>query len=762
MASAWIHNQIDSRYDLGAFRLVFALALILLFVENSWAACTQATSYFYSNRTNQMNGTCDPGSVIAPAHSCSNGDAITYRYTCYNDGPPYMTDFKFDHCTSWGDYGYYTYYHCSSRCEAQEYECNKKGWSWDAANCVCNDPTLCAPYREQCEEIGGKFNGLVSEGCCRAVCNICGGESFTKLYDMKRKICCDRMQSPPLERNVCYTDLLPPSECGMNWSDIKDLTSAEWACRDPSLSFEAAQNYREQCFERSSSSADNQSSSSGGGDGSSSSGASPYPEGCEECPWLDSILDTLTLQKQKVDEIYSCLTIPGLCGETTPASSSGTPVPIDSSAVPLLDSANRIGEKQIIVLQELDSLLKKLNSKDSIALMNDSNTWKELYFITKIITDDIQTSNDTSRKWLRRLADSLRALNVSNRLYLGYLADSIGISVDSLVGHIDSIKNSIPKDVFDSILKYQKQFAESRDSIVVDGLPALDSMIDSSLKYWKLGLHYDSIYHKNYGDSLGSIHDAISDVGNGVGYALGYGDTASSTLRKDLSDIIDILGGGGTISAFDSAVAANGGGVVDTSGVHLDIYGGGLLSDSIAHDVGYGKIDVARDTADFNAALSAGYEETDSTLCVGSECVSYDSDSKIADSAQRYIARQGDSIRASNQAFYKDSVDSYFQQIKDTLSKLNPFGMFDSTLMKTLGAKVPNSNTCPEHCSKYRVDIPFIFANLGIDLDWQLCASWAVLGGQNVMSFLRFIIRVIVAVTCISMIMHAAANTKLK
>ena len=56
------------------------------------------------------------------------------------------------------------------------------------------------------------------------------------------------------------------------------------------------------------------SSSSGDGGGSSSSGTSPYPEGCEECPWLDSILDTLTRQKWIVQDIYDCLLMPYICG----------------------------------------------------------------------------------------------------------------------------------------------------------------------------------------------------------------------------------------------------------------------------------------------------------------------------------------------------------------------------------------------------------------------------------------------------------------
>lgn len=319
------------------------------------------------------------------------------------------------------------------------------------------------------------------------------------------------------------------------------------------------------------------------------------------------------------------------------------------------------------------------------------------------------------------------------------------------------------------------------------GFSLVDSLVDSTVKYFKVSNHYDSVYNVMFHDFDSTFKYKMENLEVSVesDYAgLGYGDTATSNLRSDvlgvrdairdmdssvsagLSDVRGVLAGlelgGDWMGAFDSAVAANGGGSVDTSGIYLPIFGGDSLADSIGSDVGIGGIDVGRDTSAMDSINGLEMVETDSTICIGNECVNVDSDKKISDSLNRYIAEQGDSIRLSNQAFYKDSVDRMFQDVKDTLNKWNPFGMFDSTLMKTLGAKVPNTNTCPEHCSKFSVPIPFSFGPLGLEFDWNLCHPWLVLGSKDVMAFLRFIIRVIVAVTCIAMVMNAAANTKVK
>lgn len=762
--------------------LLFIVLLVFSLCASGWSACHSYGSTIqveYTRCQNQAYNACRHGTTCPTSWDdlcskvCQNACAKTCPETYTANGVVYsgVTQIYSNLCTnqesgcaSTGYSGLSTNCKYAIQCDTQA--------EADSAKCALNPSSPgckdgCADMRKQCEGAGGVFSGSAASGCCKAVCNVC--KNFQKLVNIKQQQCCDQGLAPPDSMRGCQ--IISRETCGMNWSTFNTRTTPDYSCQDPSLDSTVAKRYLKQCFDYeededpgSSSSGDGSSSS---GDGSSSSGdggsSGSGDMGCQECPWLDSILDTLTAQKHQVDNIYLCVTIPSLCADEQEKEAT-----VDSALAryvfPGLDSLVRLDSSQVRILMRLDSNTLRALRNDSAALDNDT-------MIYRSITDAGYT-NDTNLIELR------------GRVF----------RMDTAMRHrLDSLIKSLPKDVLDSIVKYQDSTMDRIDSALWGkgvGFSLIDSLVDSTVKYFKVSNHYDSVYNVMFHDFDSTFKYKMENLEVSVesDYAgLGYGDTATSTLRKDLSDMkeaitsaisdidgsvtgsldglkdaIDGLGGGNAISSFDSAIAANGGGAVDTSGVYLDIYGGELLADSIARDVGYDKIDVARDTAAMDSVLALDYTETDSTLCVGSECVSYDSDAKIADSAQRYIARQGDSIRASNQAFYKDSVDSYFQQVKDTLTKWNPFGMFDSTLMKTLGAKVPNSNTCPEHCSKYRVEVPFIFGNLGIDLDWQLCASWAVLGGQNVMSFLRFIIRVIVAVTCIAMIMRAAANTKVR
>ena len=654
---------------------------------------------------------------------------------------------------------------CSDQCAQQQRLCELKGWNFNSQTCECEEPcdqSLCDNYHSQCDRMQGDFTGSVrrinGQCCCSANCNICSKSSLNKAYEQKKQQCCEQDLAPPTDVRRCAQ--LPESGCGMSVPVLSGQEGNEWACRDPNLSDEALDSFVNECYGSSSSVSSSSGGTSSGGDSSggdssgndSSNSNNPYPEGCDECPWLDSILDTLVAQKGIISDIYNCLYLPGLC------SMEGNQISIDTTIMkyirPLMDSSLKFDSSQLQVLKRLDSTMLKLLALDSgRSSGSDTNVKRAIDGGFSILDSTTDALNDSTRKWLRRIADSL------------------GVGTDSLMAHIDSIVSRLPDSILDSILKYQKYASDNFDSAFWgsgNGFNKIDNLADSAIKYFEEGFHYDSVYSALFRDSLGEIHEAITDIGVNIGYNLGYGDTASKNLRDDLEGIRQAIEGlqfgegSGVISAFDSAINANGGGRVDTNGIYLPIYGGDSIADSIGRDVGYGGINVGRDTSAMDSVERLGVEESDSTICVGSECVNFDSDRKISDSLNRYITQQGDSIRMGNQAFYRDSVDKMFQDVKDTLTKWNPFGMFDSTLMKTLGAKVPNTNTCPEHCTKFAIPVPFSFGPLNLELDWNLCHPWLVLGSKDVMSFLRFIIRVIVAVTCIGMVMQAAANTKIK
>lgn len=680
------------------------LVVAFFFSVDSWAACTLSSTYFYRNSTNKMNGTCDPGTITAPANSCNNSGSITYTYSCYNDGAPYMTGFKFTHCQSWGDYGYYNYYRCTSECEAKEIACNEKEWIWDADNCQCQDPSICGELRAQCSEVGGIFHGVGSvvdgQNCCRATCNVCGGDAFKKLYEMKRQICCDRMQAPPMESSVCSTVDLPPATCGMNWSRYSELTSNEWACRDPSLSPEASQSYNEQCFETSSSSSDdpNSANSSSGGGGSSSSGTQ-YPEDCPECPWLDSILDTLTLQKQTVDAIYNCIIFPGLCGNDN-TSNNTTPTPTDTNILPFilphLETSNELNEEQLLELKSIDSLLEWIDYRAFVLSMNDSLTWSAIYTAASSIQQHVDASNDTTRKWMSRIFERIKSTN------------------DSLINHVDSINSSIV------------------NSPTAEKVGLLN---DSAVKYFQAVLKYDSIYNKVFKDSIKSIHDAITDIGVNIGYNLGYGDTASKTMREDLENI------GGSIVSLDSSL--NGtlrhyltGSAVDTGGVS---YGSGFVSsgqrmgDSIKNALGWGYVDTLNIDSLYARALS-GYK---------SDSISQD----VQDSLNRLGGRLNDSLVVKTDSI-KNALPAVLDSMADSLVLWAPFADFDSIIYSSIGAHIPNRAECPEGCQKWTISIPIIGLH-SYTVDFGLCLGRASFAGLSVLGFLKLLIRIIVAYTCI-------------
>ena len=167
-----ICNFINSRQYRGPIVLPVLLVIFLLSV------CTRAQDCVTFPSPGQV--VCYPSDA-----SCSCNSGMEYGNGTYWSSCKWTAGTYGNRCTC--------IFRCFSRCSVEKLECEAKGWSWDDSNCICNDPSICAEYRSQCEEVGGIFHGVVSTdgagSCCRGTCNICGGESFTKLYEMKSSIC---------------------------------------------------------------------------------------------------------------------------------------------------------------------------------------------------------------------------------------------------------------------------------------------------------------------------------------------------------------------------------------------------------------------------------------------------------------------------------------------------------------------------------------------------------------------------------------------
>ena len=60
---------------------------------------------------------------------------------------------------------------------------------------------------------------------------------------------------------------------------------------------------------------------------------------------------------------------------------------------------------------------------------------------------------------------SVKAL-ILHVFFMARLADSLGVSTDSIIKHLDSIWQRLDPDIQDSILKYQKYATDNFDSVL--------------------------------------------------------------------------------------------------------------------------------------------------------------------------------------------------------------------------------------------------------------------------------------------------------
>lgn len=698
--------------------MIFRFVFLLLFFSFGCVCSSASCSESYSAGLNSTQcGASASASCISSCnsyvHNYSDGRTLHYE-DCTNEFDRLGT--KYCDCKR---------VVCSDQCSSGKRRCEAQGKEWDDANCVCIDNTICDPYRAECESAGGVFSGSGSSGCCKAYCNQC--KNLTQVINQKIALCCRRGLAPPDTARQCRGN--PPQTCGMNWSELY-TQDYEFSCRSPSVSQSAAQAYLDACFEHSSSSTDVSSSSGGGGGGSSGGGAD-----CPECPYLESILDTLTKQKMVVTDIYMCVANPDLCHheEEKPDTS------IMPYLRPYLDSVMVIGDKEITILGRIDTSLYKLDTGfrkfvdiGMEGLQNDTLTRSVIVEGNLRVLDSL----GKIRSSIISIPGAVDVLNDSTRNYFDKLAGSLGISVDSLLAHLDSIKKIIPGDILDSIAKYERLNYEKE--LIVDDLPLIDSLIDSTVTYFRLMHKYDSIRHVLLSDSLGSIHDAINGVAYGIGEQFGYGDTASSTLRKDVNAI------GDTLSKYFN------GSYVDSSSV---VYGSGFVSegerlaDSLGRAVGWvGGLDgVSVDSVFINSVWeTSGVDSVNDFV--------NDTLGGILDSLHLQLKNENDSIISS----LSDSLTVW----ADSMIKVSPFVSFDSLIYSTIGAKIPNSDQCPEDCQSWSLDLPR-FGLINYTVDFGLCLGRVPLGGLNVLGFLRLIIRLVIVWTCISIVMWNFSQRKM-
>lgn len=732
--------------------LLFIVLLVFSLCANGWSRCTyfsSGTAVSNGNGFYCYYGACDlsSGSVGGATQSCMQSVGCSCPGTIFKyQGAPYYFSglIQNNFCTTSGTCNVvsaqnssncFYHYRCDTQAEADSVKCIN-----NPSAPGCSSP--CSAYQKQCESAKGKFSGTVGpDGKCSAVCDLCDKESVKAVEEKYRQTCCDQLKAPP-ETKICTT----PVQSGPGMSESV-YNNGDYKCQDPNLDSLTSERYYQMCYDYD---PDAESSDDGGnsssGDGSSSSGdggssGSQYPEGCDECPWLDSILDTLTLQKGKVDAIYDCLTLPGLCSGMENERDT-TIINIDSALLkyitPYLDSTIRLDSSQLRALQKLDTNLLKAIKNDSAALDNDTMIYRAI--------GDAGHTNDTNLIKLRA--------GVYN--------------MDTVMKHrLDSLIKRIPSDVFDSIIKYQDSTMDRIDSALWGkgvGFSLVDSLVDSTVKYFKESNHYDSVYNKMFHDFDSTLMGKLDnmEVTGELGLdGFGYGDTASKSLRDDIEGLRD---GVDSVLALlgDTSFGGNGGGSsVDGWGDSVAKY----MYTGDDYDRDFDSLETAWGVKGLDSAWDSSYSYG---LCRGDDCPPCTDDSCMGRITGNLVF-YGDSVASEMGARLQASVDSQRSQLPtfwdSTFAELKQyswFGSFDSTFLANIGAKIPNTNTCPDHC--FRQDVNGVFANVpyNLSLDWKLCVPVApsVLNGLNAFDLIKLFARIITVVTCLSILMWEVSSRR--
>ena len=763
---------------LGRFAVV-AVFLLSFFVSGAWAICQSADINIpYGNLTGSVSSCPSPSVTKFSMHggyytycsitaisqggvcniSCSrlSSNPLTNCNTDYTCSPVYnCRSFCYTACEAdslvcinngndWttipgGTCNGKGCLDCDEKCQCEE----QPGMMWNGTECI-EDTTLCAEDRATCVRAGGVFNGSTNGGCCRATCDLCGNATLLRWKNLKTAQCCNQGLAPPDSIRDCR--IMPSEECGMSISTLTTMTTTDYECQDPNLDAQVKQRFFDQCFEVASSSSESGPGSSSGGGTSSEGGNSSAGEygDCQECPWLDSILDTLTKTKWNTDDIVTCLTTPNLCAGLSVQfpDSIKTPVFAFDTAFrkylkPLMDSTLKVDSLQLKALLKLDTNQLKLLKADSASLKNDTVTWTKFDALGNVIDTSVHSQNDTTRKWFKRIADS------------------IGVSTDSLAAHIDSIIRHIPDSVLDSIVKYQQYATDNFDSVLFGkgkGFSLVDSLIDSTVKYFqKNSLDWEK-YYSMYGDSTKIIHDELIDLpgrnASAIGSALGYGDTASMNLRGDLNGIKDGIDSLVSLLGDTSGLGGAGGG--EGSGPGYDTSGYGSYADSL--------LDKYAALANSAAGGDWGDSASLETVFAASAADSVDPDSaaqyaniSLLDSATALFDRKKDTLYADS-----DKLAPYY----DTLAKEMQIFNFDSVFLQPLREAIPAVNSCPEDCFKGEIRAGVI-ANAAIPYDYKLCRRWTIFNDQDIFVVIRVILRIITAITCVYIGMWYIANRKI-
>lgn len=722
-----------------AFRMALIGFVVLCLTVSSWAACSEGSSAGSCTSSCRGGGSWSGECCMS---SC-NEVSITINGTGQNPNC-YITEVYNSRCS----YGYptcaYRYVICDTPQEADsagceiEPECAYESPRQDAqgniipGRCVCGGegvPENCIEQYNVCMMMGGVWEKIGSDdGGCSSTCNICNSQQQIANLNRWNRVCCSLGKAPPPQNSVC-TPPAVPSGYGMSMSRLLSKNGEE-SCGDLVTAdgepiVENAELFKRFCedgeeYEESSDS--NQSSSSSSeGEGESASSSADAGTNCvgEEClPEIYGVLDTIrdTLVQKlapDVEGIKDCLYSFRLCAQLDSIKIDWTNMPKDSSWLhidttllkyikPLMDSSVALDSHQLKVLRNLDTNMLKQMRLDTAMLNLDSAMLRNDSSTRKAIV-----SGDSGiMKRVGHVDTSVRRLDSSLTKSIGTLDTSLTKSlggIDTTLQGLDSSLNRGVRDGVDSLIDSMSKYIGRADSSIRgiggDGTPLGDSL----------------------GKLIGILGGDTGSVGSGP-----YGDSANAlgdSIRKWIRE-----GDGKWDSAFRATEGEWG---VDT----ID----GLYDSSFAYGTCQGD---------------------DCPPCTDSDCLG-----KITPSILKYgdsiAAQLGDSL-VKNVKAQEDSLPTMWDSAMVKLREVSFFSTFDSTFLANIGAKIPNTNTCPEDCFRQDVNGRYAYVAYNMTLDWKLCRPIApgVLNGLNAFDILKLLARVLTVVTCLFILMWEVSSRR--
>lgn len=699
-----------------AFCRCWAIVLMLLCLcIPSWAACwhdnnTCPNSAESCNTYDNCGGNYCGNMGGASGCTVPYGDGYQYYTNCYwgvtngmaANGFAYGSISNTDNC--WREWAT-IYKFCSTVCSTQaEMDSVYCAQNPTAEGCVEEDvPENCQHDYSVCMAVGGVWEKIGSDASgCASTCNICNSKQQVRNLNRWNAVCCAQGDAPPPQDAICTAPAVPSGR-GMSMSrllaDGGEVGCGATQTADGEPIVENAELFKRFCI-----------------DGEQ----------------YEDEVDTNSVNSSGSGDSSSS-------GEGGGVSNSGTSFGTELEALDgvygVLDTIRDTLVKRLTpATEEIRDCLysfKLCTQLDSLyvdwSAMPKDSTW--FYIDTGLV------------KYLRPFMDASVALD-SNQLKAIRKLDTNALKqlrLDSALLENDTSTRRAVNSGFEGVLK--------NDTVTRRAVNRLDTTVVS----------LDSSLRKGIREGTDNLIDSMDRYLGRVDSAIGAVGSNGTPLGDSLGKLIGILGG-------------------DTGSVGSGAYGdsASAYGDSIRRWIreGDGKWDSAFrategewgvDTIDglYDSSFAYGTcHGDDCPPCTDSDCLG-----KITPGILKYgdsiAAQLGDSL-VKNVKAQEDSLPTMWDSAMVKLRKVSFFSTFDSTFLANVGAKIPNTNTCPEDCFRQQVDGRYAYVAYNMTLDWKLCRPIApgVLNGLNAFDILKLLARVLTVVTCLSILMWEVSSRR--